>query len=110
MRWISPVFIGLLLAGTAPPGRGVDPIPEAQQAPLALKILDADHGARMDAAPRKLHVIYFTPSDRDPEPNYRERLDAILEDIRTFYRDGMNRAGFGPKTFDFARDAEGKLL
>ncbi|HWI58399.1 MAG TPA: NPCBM/NEW2 domain-containing protein, partial [Bacillota bacterium] len=57
-----------------------------------------------------LHLVYFTPADREPLPRYRERLEAILEDIRAFYREGMERAGFGPKTFDLARDKEGKLV
>lgn len=88
----------------------VAPIPESQQAALALRILDAYHeGAPTNAAP-KLHLVYFTPADREPEPRYRERLEAIMEDIRAFYRDGMAQAGFGPKTFDLARDAEGRLI
>jgi hypothetical protein len=93
-----------------PSARAVDPIPEAQQAALATQILNAYHETHIGTAPRKLQVVYFTPSDRDPEPLYRERLEAILEDIRAFYRDGMTQAGFGPKTFDFARDAGGKLI
>jgi hypothetical protein len=110
MRWIFPVLIGLFLAGTVPALRAVDPIPESQQAALVLKLLGAYHGTRPTAPPKKLHVVYFTPSDREPELRYRERLDAIMEDIRAFYRDGMERAGFGPETFGLARDAEGKLI
>ncbi len=110
MRWITFLLAGGLLI-TAPPFiYAVDPIPESEQGPLALKLLDAYHGTRPATSPKKLHVVYFTPSDRDPEPRYRERLDTIMEDIRAFYRDGMARAGFGPKTFDLARDAEGKLI
>ena len=33
-----------------------------------------------------------------------------MEDIRAFYRDGMERAGLGSKTFDLDRDEEGKLI
>jgi hypothetical protein len=33
-----------------------------------------------------------------------------LEDIRAFYRDEMQRHGFGPRTFEVERDAEGKLV
>src|SRR2546425_465776 len=110
MQRISSVFIAGFLAGTAPILRAVEPIPEAQQAALALKLLDAGHGSRPAASPRKLHVVYFTPSDREPEPRYPERLEAILEDIRAFYREGMERAGFGPKTFDLAWNGDGKLI
>jgi hypothetical protein len=110
MQWTAPTLIALWLVCAAPALRAVDPIPESEQGPLAAKLLNAYHGTNTTTSPRKLHVVYFTPADRDPEPRYRERLDAVLEDIRAFYRDGMAQAGFGPMTFDLARDAEGKLI
>ncbi len=110
MRWIVCLSASLYWVCVPPAARAVDPIPESQQAPLAQKILDAYHGKHPAATPRTLQVVYFTPADRDPEPRYRERLEAILEDIRAFYRAGMERAGFGPMTFDLARDVEGRLL
>ena len=84
------------------------PAPESEQAALAMKILDAYHGTRPEKPPKVLHVVYFTPADRDPVPGYRERLAAILEDIRAFYRDEMSERGFGPKTFELERDASSK--
>lgn len=87
----------------------VEPIPESKQAALSLKILEKCQTSP-PKAPKKLHLVYFTPSDREPEPGYQQRLDAIMEDIRAFYRDGMEQAGFGPKTFDLDRDKEGKLI
>ena len=102
-------LIGLSLT-CALTAQAVDPIPEPQQAALAAKILEAYHGTRPADSPKKLHVVYFTPADRDPEPRYQERLDAIMEDIRAFYRDEMEKAGFGPRTFDLDRDAQGKLV
>ena len=86
------------------------PIPEAEQAALALKILHAYAGTNVPTAPRYLHVVYFTPADREPAPRYQQRLEAILENIRSFYRSGMQRQGFGPKTFELARDSHGKLV
>ena len=110
MRWTTSVVAGLLLVCTTPVVHAVDPIPESEQAALVVKQLAAYHGTNATASPKKLHIVYFTPSDRDPEPRYPERLDAIMEDIRAFYRDGMKQAGFGPETFDLARDADGKLI
>jgi len=110
MRHFFTLFIGLCLACTVPVLRAADPIPESQQAALALKIIDVYDGPRPAEPPKKLHVVYFTPSDREPAANYQERLEAILEDIRAFYRDGMERLGFGPKTFALPRDAHGKLI
>ncbi|HEX3719350.1 MAG TPA: NPCBM/NEW2 domain-containing protein [Verrucomicrobiae bacterium] len=86
------------------------PVPEDQQASLALKIIDAYHNPRPAAPPRQLRILYFTPSDRDPAPQYQQRLSAIIEDVQDFYRDGMERLGFGPKSFATERDASGKLI
>jgi NPCBM/NEW2 domain/Putative peptidase family len=110
MRWRIFVLIALFLTVAALSLRAVDPIPESGQALAALKLLDAYRGTNSGPSSKKLHIVYFTPSDRDPEPRYPERLDLIMENIRAFYRDGMEQAGFGPKTFDLARDAEGKLI
>ena len=110
MRGVSLAFIGLFLACAAPAQRAVDPIPESEQAAHALKIIDAFHDPGPAKPPKKLYVVYFTPADREPLPKYAQRLEAILEDIRAFYRNGMQRQGFGPKTFDFERDGDGKLI
>jgi hypothetical protein len=56
-----------------------------------------------------LHVVYFIPSDRQPEPNYRDRLDRVLTHVQQFYRNGMEQNGYGPLTFDLDRDGSGGL-
>jgi hypothetical protein len=40
-----------------------------------------------------LRIVYFHPSDREPLPNYAERLDRVMNDISDFYRDGLRRFG-----------------
>jgi len=86
------------------------PVPEDQQAALALKIIDAYHHPRPATPPRQLRILYFTPSDRGPAPQYQQRLSTIIDDIHDFYRDGMERQGFGPKSFAMERDATGQLI
>ena len=108
--WRICLLLALWLAGSPAARPAVPTIPESDQAAQALKIIDAYHGARPANPPKKLHVVYFTPADREPVPKYEQRLEAILEDIRAFYRDEMERQGFGPKTFTLARNAEGKLI
>ena len=110
MNRAAVALIILCLACPAPGLRAVDPIPESKQAALAMKIIDAYHGPRPATPPKKLHLVYFTPADRPPADRYEQRLDAIMEDVRAFYRDGMQHAGFGPRTFALARDAQGKLI
>ena len=109
MRCAALLVSFVLLTATASLS-AVAPIPDAQQGALASTIIDAYHGPRPKDPLKTVHVVYFTPSDRDPVPNYEERWGAILEDIRSFYRDGMAQRGFGPKTFDVARDAQGKPI
>jgi hypothetical protein len=109
MRTVYGILALSLFAGFAAVA-AVDPVPESQQAQLALKVLNSWRDGHKPGPPKKLHVVYYMPSDRDPEPPYRERLEAIMEDIRAFYRDGMTQAGFGPETFDLDRDAQGRWI
>jgi hypothetical protein len=88
----------------------IAPVPESEQAAQALKIINAYLGPRPAKHPKLLHIVYFTPADREPQPHYRERLNPIIEDIRAFYRDNMMRLGFGPMTFDLDRDSQNQLV
>ncbi len=47
---------------------------------------------------RMLHLVLWSPSDREPAPQFRERLSAIMRDIQKFYAREMSRIGFGPMT------------
>lgn len=77
-------------------------------APAARAILDAWQAKSPEKGQRKLHVVLWTPSDREPAPQYRERLSAILHDIQGFYAKEMERNGFGPRTLRF--DEAGGLI
>ncbi|MCW1883208.1 NPCBM/NEW2 domain-containing protein [Luteolibacter flavescens] len=79
--------------------------------PAAKAILDAWQAKDPVRAEKKIHIVYWTPSDREPAPRYRERLGVILEDIRDFYAKEMKRLGFGPLTIrlDYAGDGEMKV-
>ncbi|MGJ8726373.1 MAG: NPCBM/NEW2 domain-containing protein [Roseibacillus sp.] len=58
---------------------------------------------------RTLHVVYWTPSDREPAAQFRERLTGIMLHIQDFYRDEMERNGFGPLVFPLPKDEAGLL-
>ena len=77
-----------------------------QQAKQARAILDAWHADGPRKSERTLHLVYWTPSDREPAAQYRERLTRIFEDIRSFYAKEMERNGFGARTIqlDYADD------
>ena len=81
----------------------------ASQVPAALRIIDAYHATASIPSKRTLHVVYWTPQDREPAPQYRERLTRVLFDVRDFYLKEMQRLGFGDRTISLATDADGLL-
>lgn len=81
----------------------------APKVAAAKAILNAWQSQNPERAERKLHLILWTPKDREPAPLYRERLTAIMKDIQKFYAKEMNRIGFGPLTIKLD-EKEDKLL
>ncbi|QQL45509.1 hypothetical protein [Sulfuriroseicoccus oceanibius] len=47
---------------------------------------------------RTMKIIYWTPSDREPAPGYRERLSRAMRHIENYYRGEMQRLGLGERT------------
>jgi hypothetical protein len=45
-----------------------------------------------------VRIIYFIPTDRQPEPDFRDRLDRVMTDVQQFYRLGMEQNGYGKIT------------
>jgi hypothetical protein len=58
----------------------------------ARRIIDAYH-AGQPRGNSVLRVVYFVPSDCDPFPDYAERLDRVMNDVRDYYRDELRRFG-----------------
>ncbi len=56
-----------------------------------------------------LRVVYFHPSDREPLPDYAERLDRVMNDVSDFYRDGLLRFGIANEGLPLERK-DGRLL
>lgn len=79
----------------------------SRKSPAALKILDAWQKQDPVKAERKVHIIYWTPSDREPAPRFRERLSPIMENIRQFYGKEMESLQFGQRTFTLDRETDG---
>ena len=75
----------------------------------ARAILDGWQAKDPERADRKLHIVLWTPNDREPAPMYRERLTKILGDIRGFYAKEMERVGFGPRTIGLDMLPDGLL-
>jgi hypothetical protein len=81
----------------------------ARQAPAALAILDQWQAVDPVPADRRLRLVYWTPADREPAPQYRERLSRVLLDVQAFYRTEMRRMGFGDRTIRLVTDPDGLL-
>jgi NPCBM/NEW2 domain len=79
----------------------------AAQAPAARAILDKWQAEQPEQGDRFVHLVYWTPSDRDPAPRYRERLSKIFVDVREFYAREMERNGFGRRTIKLVQETDG---
>jgi hypothetical protein len=66
-------------------------------------------GAAIAKEPPPIRIAYFVPSDRQPIDGYVERLDRVMTEVQRFYREGMEAAGYGLKTFRLDRDEHGRL-
>ncbi len=102
---ISTIAALLILAHSAPALTPAEEI--AAQAPAAKAILDAWQAQNPQRAERTIHLVYWTPRDREPAPRYRERLSAIFDETRAFFAREMERNGFGPRTIQLAKEADG---
>jgi hypothetical protein len=84
----------------------------ASQVAAATSILESWHGKTDSAADvgRYLHIVYWTPSDREPVLQYQERLQAMMEDIQAFYGREMKRLGFGERSIDLKYGDDKKMI
>ena len=57
-----------------------------------------------------VNLIYFLPSDREPDPDIDAKMDTLIKDVQQFYANQMATHGFGRKTFQFETDARGNAV
>lgn len=55
-----------------------------------------------------LRTAYVIPGDRLPQPNAERNLQHVLVQFQSWYRDQMERYGFGQKTFRFETEEDGE--
>ncbi|MBI2805455.1 MAG: NPCBM/NEW2 domain-containing protein [Planctomycetes bacterium] len=109
---MSKTVLPLIVILLAPLGaHGQAPSPEeGHQAREARKILDPFHSQKAERSDRKLHIVYFTPKDKKPAANWHARTQRIMEHVRDFYAEQMDRNGFGRRTIPLDYDAQKKLV
>jgi heat shock protein HslJ len=81
----------------------------APKVAAARAILDPWLAENPVRAQKNVHLVLWTPKDREPAPRYRERLSAIFVDIQKFYAREMERIGFGPRTIGLDTMDDGLL-
>ena len=57
-----------------------------------------------------MRLIYFLPSDREPQPDIDVKLDGLIKDVQQYFANLMETQGFGRKTFQIETDAKGKVV
>ncbi len=83
---------------------------ERQQAAAAMRVLDAWHGEQPEMVERTLHLVCWTPSDREFPSDDQARLTRMMRHIQNFYRTEMERLGLGARTFNLAYDDARNLI
>jgi len=58
---------------------------------------------------RNVNIVYFVPNDLDTLAGYRKRLSDLLLWTQDWYKQEMNRNGYGNKTFGLADDGAGNV-
>ena len=60
-----------------------------------------------NAVDRMVRLIYLVPNDREPQPDFDAKFDALIKETQRFFADEMERHGYGRKTFRFEADENG---
>jgi len=81
---------------------------QSEKAAYVLRRLRAWRKPDRSRAGKTLRVVYFYPKDRQPLKDHRERWGRIMADIQQFFRDEMQRLGYGEVTLCLDYE-EGKL-
>lgn len=56
---------------------------------------------------QEIRLGYVIPTDRAPQANAIANLQQYLPTVASWYREQMDRYGFGPKTFEYETEADG---
>ena len=94
------MFIATLNASISPANDVTAPVSETSKASrhqqdsetVRQALADYHRGSKQSGA--VLRVVYFRPSDVDPQANHQERITRIMFDIQDFLKTEMNRHGF----------------
>ena len=83
---------------------------ERQPAAAAVQILNAWHEQQPEKTERTLHLVCWTPSDREFPADDSARLTRMMKHIQNFYLTEMEPLGLGARTFNLAYGKDGSLV
>jgi NPCBM/NEW2 domain len=106
-RWL----IGYLCCVAAVCGSETPPVlvPAGVDIARAQALTKAWEDVQPERAKRQLRVVYWTPADREPAPQFRERLTRVMHYTQEFYASQMASYGFGRRSINLETDADGLL-
>lgn len=97
-------------AAAAKPSKAAPPDPAAlATAAQARARLEAWTERDPQKARRNLYVVYWTPADTEPAPNYRARLTRVMKFVQAYYAGQMESYGLGPRTFNLELEGDGLI-
>ncbi len=103
-----------------------DPTEAAKSDPVVKKTLRAGEPAEADLqrsrsllqawettspqkSPRLMRIVYWSPVDREPQPEFRPRLTRVMQSIQAFYAREMASWGFPGRSIQLELAADGLL-
>ncbi|MGV3661808.1 MAG: NPCBM/NEW2 domain-containing protein [Prosthecobacter sp.] len=100
----------LLTAETTPRKDLLPDEPTAQDLDRSRTLLEQwEKDAKPRPAPRLMRICYWTPQDREPQPEHRARLTRVMQHIQAFYLREMASWGFPGRTVQLEMAEDGLL-
>lgn len=75
----------------------------------AIKAWQNEHPAKDATTKPVLRLVYFHGNDREPLPAYQERLTRVMDDISTFYKNGLKQHGIESTGLPLEKTADSGL-
>ncbi|QDT11784.1 NPCBM/NEW2 domain-containing protein [Planctomycetes bacterium K23_9] len=99
-----------LLVAASHPASADEADVELQKAAVARSLLEQYQGEQPELEKRYLHMVCWTPSDREFPKDDQARLTRIMKHIQSFYRREMKRFGFAEHTIGLQLDEANQLV
>ncbi|MFN3153201.1 hypothetical protein [Bremerella sp.] len=96
--WLKPNQAELSVGGRAYQRWVTGDWTKADDLPEFAKISPIDH---------KVRLIYFVPTDREPKPGYREKINTLMHFVNETYKYEFGRRGLPDRGLVFQTDDEG---